>query len=64
MSPEIFQEIKDLITTLGFPIVCVIFMWRKITQSDEKQSDLLSKLTLAINELTIYIKGGSKGGDK
>jgi len=64
MTPEVIQEIKNLITTLGFPIVCVIFMWRKITQSDEKQSDLLSKLTLAINELTIYIKGGSKGGDK
>jgi hypothetical protein len=64
MTPETIQEIKDLITTLGFPIVCVVFMWRKITQSDEKQSELLSKLTLAINELTIYIKGGSKGGDK
>lgn len=64
MTPEIIQEFKELITTLGFPIVCVIFMWRKITQSDEKQSELLSKLTLAINELTIYIKGGSKGGDK
>lgn len=64
MTPEIIQEFKELITTLGFPVVCVIFMWRKITQSDEKQSELLSRLTLAINELTIYIKGGSKGGDK
>lgn len=56
MSPEMLQQIANLISTLGFPIVCVIFMWRKITQSDEKNADLLAKLTQAINELTIYIK--------
>lgn len=56
MSPEVLQQIANLVSTLGFPIVCVIFMWRKITQSDEKNADLLAKLTQAINELTIYIK--------
>lgn len=60
MTPEIITEIERLITTVGFPIVCVIFMWRKITDSDEKQTALLNELTLAINNLTEYIKGSEK----
>lgn len=60
MSTEVLVEIERLITTIGFPIVCVIFMWRKITSSDEKQTALLSELTMAINKLTEYIKGGEK----
>ena len=48
MTPEILAEIERLIATLGFPIVCVIFMWRKITDSDEKQTALLTELTIAI----------------
>lgn len=60
MSPEILQQITNIISTLGFPIVCVIFMWRKITDSDEKYQQLLSELTIAIKELTIYIKEGEK----
>ena len=59
---EIFNEIKEMITTIGFPIVCVIFMWKKITDSDEKQSNLLTELTKAITELTAYIKGSGKYG--
>lgn len=62
MTPEIIVEIERLITTVGFPIVCVIFMWKKITDSDEKQSQLLNELTMAINKLTEYIKGG-KGNE-
>ena len=54
---DFFSEIKELITTIGFPIVCVIFMWKKITESDQKQSDLITELTKAITELTAYIKG-------
>lgn len=54
---DFFNEIKELITTIGFPIVCVIFMWKKITDSDEKQSNLLTELTKAITELTAYIRG-------
>jgi hypothetical protein len=60
MSPEILQQLTNIISTIGFPIVCVIFMWRKITDSDEKYQGLLSELTIAIKELTIYIKEGDK----
>ena len=60
MSPEILQQLTNIISTLGFPIVCVIFMWRKITDSDEKYQGLISELTIAIKELTIYIKEGDK----
>ena len=60
MSTVVLVEIERLITTIGFPIVCVIFMWRKITDSDEKQTALLTELTMAINKLTEYIKGGKE----
>ena len=59
MSPEVIVEIERLITTIGFPIVCVIFMWKKITDSDEKQTALLTELTIAIKNLTEYIRGKS-----
>lgn len=58
MDVQIIAEIERLITTVGFPIVCVVFMWRKITDSDENQTKLLNDLTRAITELTAYIKGG------
>lgn len=57
MSTEMLIEIERLITMVGFPIVCVLFMWRKITDSDEKQTSLLTELTIAIKNLTEYIKG-------
>ena len=60
MTPELLVEIERIITTIGFPIVCVIFMWKKISISDEKQNALLTELTLAINKLTDYIKGGKE----
>ena len=60
MTPETLTAIKEFISTMGFPIVCVIFMWRKITDSDEKQTKLLTELTLAIKNLSEYIKGGEK----
>lgn len=60
MSVEVIKEIEQAITTVGFPIVCVIFMWRKITDSDEKQTALLTELTVAIRDLTNFIKGDNK----
>lgn len=64
MTTEVIKEIEQLITTIGFPIVCVIFMWRKITESDEKQTTLLTELTIAIKNLTDYIKGGFNNNGK
>lgn len=61
-SIEILQEIKEWITTLGFPIAMCVLMWRKITDSDEKQSNLITELTKAVTELTAYIKGGYHNG--
>lgn len=58
-STAILQEIKEFISTLGFPILMCWLMWRKITDSDEKQSSLLTELIKAITELTAYIKGGN-----
>lgn len=62
MDSTIIVEIERLITTIGFPIVCVIFMWKKITESDEKQTALLAELTSAINKLTDYIMGLKNNG--
>lgn len=56
MDVSMINEITSFITTVGFPIVCVIFMWRKITDSDEKNRELLDELTSTIRELTHYIK--------
>ena len=50
------NTIVNVISSVGFPIVCVIFMWRKITDSDEKQTILLNELTFAIKNLTEYMK--------
>ena len=57
MTQEVLVELERIISTLGFPIVCVVFMWKKITESDEKQTALLTELTIAIKNLTEYIKG-------
>lgn len=62
MDVNVIVEVERLITTIGFPIVCVIFMWKKITESDEKQTALLAELTSAINKLTDYIMGLKNNG--
>lgn len=54
------KDIETFITTIGFPIAMCWLMWKKITESDQKQSELLAELIKAINNLTIYIKEGKK----
>ena len=62
LMQEIMKEIEDFISRLGFPIAMCWLMWRKITDSDEKQSNLITELTKAVSELTFYIKGGGNNG--
>lgn len=59
---DILKEVKEWVSTLGFPIAMCWLMWRKITESDEKQSNLLTELIKAITELSAYIKGGNHNG--
>lgn len=63
MDAAIWQEIEHFISNNAFPILCVIFMWRKITASDEANRELLAELKGTISELTHYIKehGGKDG---
>lgn len=60
MNLDNLKEIEVMVTSIGFPIFMCWLMWRKITESDEKQSALLAELISAINSLSDYIKGGSK----
>lgn len=59
VNAETVNMVRDLISSVGFPIVCVVFMWRKITESDEKQTQLLTQLTEAVKSLTDLIKAGN-----
>ena len=60
IDTAVIKEIEIGVTTIGFPIFMCWLMWKKITESDAKQSELLATLTSAINELTVYIKGKEK----
>ena len=51
-----FKEIELFISSIGFPILMTMLMWKKITDSDSKQTELLIKLTSAIENLSTYIK--------
>ncbi len=60
MNLDNLKEVEVMITSIGFPIFMCWMMWRKITESDQKQSALLAELISAINSLSEYIKGGAK----
>jgi hypothetical protein len=60
MNVEVLKEIEVAITTIGFPIFMCWLLWKKVTESDQKQSELLNRLTNAVDKLTEYIKGDYK----
>lgn len=44
------QEILNTISNLGFPIVFCLLMWKKISDSDEKNQNIMSEFKVAITE--------------
>lgn len=45
------QDIETLITSVGFPIVMCMLMWKKISDSDEQQTKLITELKASIDGL-------------
>lgn len=45
------QDIETLITSVGFPIVMCMLMWKKISDSDEQQTKLITELKASIDTL-------------
>lgn len=58
MNVELLKEIETSIATIGFPIICVIVLWKKLTTSDEQQNAVLTELIKAINDLKDSIRRG------
>ena len=65
------NDIIQAISTVGFPIVaCVFFLWQNKVQADraaaqiDKMNEALQQNTLALQELTFYIKNEDKGVDE
>lgn len=49
------QTLTTLISTVGFPIVCVIFMWKYIATTMKEVSKAIDNNTLAITELKTLV---------
>lgn len=45
------QEITALISNIGFPIVCVIFMWKYISTSMSDLTRSLTEITITLNKI-------------
>lgn len=45
------NNITQLISGVGFPIVCVIFMWRYISGSMQEVVKSLSEITITMNKM-------------
>lgn len=55
------QDIETLITSVGFPIVMCMLMWKKISDSDEQQTKLITELKASIDSLKEAINSQKKG---
>ena len=45
------NDVETLITSVGFPIVMCMLMWKKISDSDEQQTKLITELKASIDTL-------------
>lgn len=55
------QDIETLITSVGFPIVMCMLMWKKISDSDEQQTKLITELKASIDTLKEAINNQKVG---
>ncbi len=44
------NEIVQLISGVGFPIVFCLLMWKKISDSDDKNREIMTEFKVAISE--------------
>lgn len=51
-----FTEITTLITTVGFPIVMCLLLFKKINDSDKQHSEEVQEMSKAIQNNTIAIQ--------
>lgn len=59
------QAIVNLISSVGFPIVCVIFLWRYVNSTMKEFTETMRENTLMLSK--VYEKldtmdGGKNGG--
>lgn len=62
MEVDIMNEAVQLISTVGFPIVCVMFLWRYVNTTMKEFTDTMRGNTAILTKL--MQKLDDLGGDK
>lgn len=62
MEVDIMNEAVQLISTVGFPIVCVMFLWRYVNTTMKEFTDTMRENTAILTKL--MQKLDDLGGDK
>ena len=50
------EQIVSLITTLGFPIVCCLIMWKQMLTMQAQHKEEIDHITTALNNNTLVIQ--------
>lgn len=62
MEVDFMNEAVQLISTVGFPIVCVMFLWRYVNTTMKEFTDTMRENTAILTKL--MQKLDDLGGDK
>lgn len=62
MEVDMMNEAVQLISTVGFPIVCVMFLWRYVNTTMKEFTDTMRENTAILTKL--MQKLDDIGGDK
>lgn len=62
MEVNLMNEAVQLISTVGFPIVCVMFLWRYVNTTMKEFTDTMRENTAILTKL--MQKLDDLGGDK